>query len=496
MNKQPLGCLSISGIFASIITLVVIIGFYFTFGGTLFSPGDLNAQTGEQILGGVYSHGETNGQCSLCHSSPWSSESMAQRCVTCHTDIIDQLRNPQSLHGYVLDEDNLIICRDCHMEHQGSAASLTFFGDGVFPHEVTSYSLQGHQWMADQSAFECIDCHRDSFINFNLIACTDCHLELEPTYLNTHSEIFGTACLDCHDGIDTYTRAFNHDRAPFPLDGEHANLGCGDCHIGAASMLALETTPQDCLSCHREDDIHTGQLGENCDACHNPEGWEQADLDHFQTNFPLEGRHVSVDCMQCHSENQYRGTPQSCVECHQEQDIHNANFGLHCAACHTADGWEYAVFDHSTGNTNNCISCHSPDTPANHFAGQCSACHNTTTWQGAAIDHNLAGFTNCISCHTPETPVNHFEGQCSDCHSTNTWGGATFNHTFPLKHENSNGECSNCHPSNASPAYSTYTCYNCHEHDASKVEREHREEGITNYQDCMECHPTGREDDD
>jgi hypothetical protein len=39
----------------------------------------------------------------------------------------------------------------------------------------------------------------------------------------------------------------------------------------------------------------------------------------------------------------------------------------------------------------------------------------------------------------------------------------------------------------------TYTCYGCHEHNPSEIEQEHREEGISDFQNCVACHPTGRE---
>jgi len=42
--------------------------------------------------------------------------------------------------------------------------------------------------------------------------------------------------------------------------------------------------------------------------------------------------------------------------------------------------------------------------------------------------------------------------------------------------------------------YSTYTCYGCHEHTLAKVRREHVEEGIRNFEDCVSCHRSADED--
>lgn len=43
--------------------------------------------------------------------------------------------------------------------------------------------------------------------------------------------------------------------------------------------------------------------------------------------------------------------------------------------------------------------------------------------------------------------------------------------------------------------YSSYTCYGCHEHSRSKIREEHVEEGIYDYENCVECHRSGDEDE-
>ena len=49
-----------------------------------------------------------------------------------------------------------------------------------------------------------------------------------------------------------------------------------------------------------------------------------------------------------------------------------------------------------------------------------------------------------------------------------------------------------CHIDND---YSNYTCYGCHEHSRSKIREEHVEEGIYDYENCVECHRSGDEDE-
>ena len=62
MQRNRLGCLTGTGIFAASITALVIVGYSFASRGQIFSPGPLNAIPGE-ALGGV------NGtDCSICHT--------------------------------------------------------------------------------------------------------------------------------------------------------------------------------------------------------------------------------------------------------------------------------------------------------------------------------------------------------------------------------------------------------------------------------------------
>ena len=47
------------------------------------------------------------------------------------------------------------------------------------------------------------------------------------------------------------------------------------------------------------------------------------------------------------------------------------------------------------------------------------------------------------------------------------------------------GPCETCHKNND---YSRYTCYGCHEHSQAKIRAEHVEEGIRDFENCVECH--------
>jgi hypothetical protein len=43
--------------------------------------------------------------------------------------------------------------------------------------------------------------------------------------------------------------------------------------------------------------------------------------------------------------------------------------------------------------------------------------------------------------------------------------------------------------------YKKYTCYGCHEHTPANIRREHVEEGIRNFDNCVECHRSGDKDE-
>ncbi len=201
--------------------------------------------------------------------------------------------------------------------------------------------------------------------------------------------------------------------------------------------------------------------------------------------YPLLGQHANQECQVCHTTNQYQGTSTTCLACHNNLTPLNHYTG-ECASCHVPDSWQLVNFDHQLVGTADCLSCHATVAPANHYTGACSSCHNTISWLPATFDHTLAGAADCLACHANDAPVNHFAGQCSTCHhSTTTWTGASYNHTFPITHGGANSNCLSCHV-NTTVNWSCSTCHN----DAAMVSK-HKEEGMTNITNCLQCHPTG-----
>ncbi len=64
---------------------------------------------------------------------------------------------------------------------------------------------------------------------------------------------------------------------------------------------------------------------------------------HDRTNFPLIGKHRTVECRDCHVNLVFEGTPTSCEACHWERrqdDRYGLRLGAHCADFHTPHEWK------------------------------------------------------------------------------------------------------------------------------------------------------------
>ena len=473
VRQRGFGCFTFSAMVTGLVSLVIIAGVWLISGGRLFSPGGLNARIGLNALGGVLSHAQTGGNCAACHVSPFSMVTMDDRCQACHTDITTQLQDPHSLHGVLTMEKASFTCRDCHVDHRGATASLTLMTPTNFPHQILGYSLLAHKMNGDSSPFTCAECHPAGLASFDVKECYSCHQNLDTAFMSAHLAAFGTACLACHDGVDSYGKNFNHQAVTFSLTGKHISVDCGGYHDKARSIADLKSVPQDCYSCHARNDTHTGQLGTECGACHNSSGWIPATFDHSKSTFPLTGAHTTVHCQNCHPNSQFRGTPKDCFSCHAKSDAHNGQFGADCSLCHTTTAWLPANFDHSKTGF--------PLTGA-HASLACTRCHVNNVFKGTPFD--------CVTCHTE--PAYHkglFGTQCDACHSTSHWSPAIFAgpHQFPLDHGRA-GNCIDCHPN----SLVEWTCYaGCHAHDQVEVISKHQEKGINNVSDCIACHPTG-----
>jgi hypothetical protein len=505
-------------------------------GGVLLNPGALNSSTGE-LLGGVTSHKQLSNRCSACHGLLGGDEAISKRCLDCHTDVMKEITEANGLHRIIMKDISIKDCLNCHTEHKGSNAEVTFINQENFRHEATNFDLDSHIKNQDNEPFQCSDCHPASLIDFTVVTCKDCHTKIDSIFMLGHSKTFGDGCLNCHDGKETYGGDFSHEKTVYPLTGSHKLIACVNCHAGATTIEDILATPKDCFSCHEERDVHGGQNGHLCESCHTPDGWTGATIDHAGTSFPLLGKHQQVGCGQCHENEVYQKVKTDCLTCHKQDDIHLESFGSDCAACHTSEDWTIPIFDHQksgfplTGAHQqvSCTSCHinggykstpmdckachaEKDIHGGEYGSECATCHTPDGWNITSFDHSKTLFqltgahlgvacskchvneiynnlsTRCANCHAePVYHVGVLGLDCEDCHHTTAWIPAEFDrqHKFPVEHGMAKS-CKSCHDN----SLGGYSCYLCHDQDL--VTATHEQQGDADIANCVSCHPIGQ----
>ena len=270
------------------------------------TPFDHGVETGFPL-----SHRHQGVACRQCHTGPMDRQKPKTACADCHA--ADDLHRGR--HG----SD----CASCHSERAWDAIH--------FDHaRETSFPLRGRH-----AEINCQQCHqRDPHEEELATTCIDCH-----TSADAHDGTLGTDCGECHgEARWNHDIRFDHDLTHFPLLGLHAVEPCEACHD---STRFQETDPE-CAACHGTADPHERKLGDDCDRCHNPNGWAVWRFDHDQdTDFALRGGHVGLNCLACHTRPSDGRVEQSaeCASCHAFDDIHRGGFGRDCAQCHTDEAW-------------------------------------------------------------------------------------------------------------------------------------------------------------
>ncbi len=478
MKNKRLGCLTINALLSFLLSIFVVAIVFVISGKAMFSPGDLSANTFNQPINGVVSHLDFQDNCEKCHAIPYSDQSMTELCTECHTSALDDFDNQDHAHSTLKYEFEYIECFYCHTDHNGKDAKTTYFPSSVYvDHTLTRFSLESH--IRDQ--VDCEACHIDNYSSFKVFLCEDCHQKEDPLYLSAHVLLFDQDCLACHDGIETFGKSFDHDETEFQLAGSHDTLDCESCHQDQNTINELRATPQGCIDCHEEEDVHLGNFGIDCADCHTPVIWIEADFDHRTTDWDLEGKHQILECLDCHVDRTYLGASSDCFSCHKEVDEHNGKYGQDCATCHIPEDWKISVFTHLSPSAVNCESCHGVDAPDLHYKGQCSACHITEAWLPATFDHNVAEAINCSECHINNAPVPHYNGQCSACHIVDAWLPASFDHAVAGAYT-----CTNCHNPDLPNNHYGGQCSACHTTAYwSPANFNHSVAGAT---DCQACH--------
>lgn len=184
---------------------------------------------------------------------------------------------------------------------------------------------------------------------------------------------------------------------------------------------------------------------------------------------------LANDCFACHAPLQ--GAEESrCTTCHKVADIGL----LDVAGTKVLHSSPITPFHQGLADSD-CLGCHT-----DHPMASLTPPHSHTFAHGMLTE---AAGAVCSSCHTaPETSVH--EGvteQCSTCHAQSDWSSATIDHQrfFALSGPH-DVTCSRCHTT--ANDFKPYSCYSCHEHNEADLIREHSEEGISDIDNCVECH--------
>lgn len=386
-------------------------------------------------------------------------------CKTCHDD-----PHNQQLTGK---------CNQCHTEKSFS----TFIGRNRFNHTSSGFTLKGKH-----KKINCFSCHAKTgnpklvFQDKQKVSenrCIACHKD-------EHEGKYGTNCAKCHRESSFLSLRkmdfFNHSVTDYPLQGQHLEVDCKQCHKKRFSTPINFTT---CNSCHK--DYHQGDFTKqngtspDCVKCHSLEKGFDYSLytleQHQTTTFPLEGAHNATPCFACHVDEKeerwkFSELGTSCTECHQ--DFHQGYISKKyyptkkCETCHVNDSWRSVTFNHSLTEW--------PLT-GKHKSVDCRNCHFEISGKNKLTTQKFKGLqTKCTECHDNkhgDTFAINGITDCKRCHVTNSWFPKKFNHNntaFPLKGQHANVECKECHTAKTVNGKATivykikrFQCIDCHQ---------------------------------
>jgi hypothetical protein len=292
------------------------------------SPGPLTAvHSQNEPLGGYAAHAEFEQECQHCHAPVHCITE--DRCQSCHIEIAEQRVEAIGLHGILPGTSE---CQSCHIEHQGRDAQITVFAFKNVDHEaLAGFSLVNHQTNYDGEPIDCHSCHQLGDYGAEALDCIDCHTNEDAAFTTTHITYYGTDCASCHDG-HTQLANFDHNQI-FPLEGQHANAACETCHVNQV----FKGTPQACVACHEQPDIHDGSFGDDCARCHTATAWSPAELRYH--SFPLDhGTDGQQECQVCHATSYTHYPCEACHETAETRSAHTEEYTQetyeNCLACH------------------------------------------------------------------------------------------------------------------------------------------------------------------
>jgi hypothetical protein len=429
---------------------------------------------------------DSNLKCFNCHGQRGQGGgSLPDRCLACHKEIASLVDRGVGLHGNVPKAD----CAKCHPDHAGLDFKMINWEEGSserFDHQRTKWPLEGKHAQA-----KCRDCHKPEFLSPAVIGlapgkdhaetwigldrgCSPCHKRQD-----VHRGALGNDCGKCH-GQTVWKPAttFNHAKTDYPLTGRHAKVTCDKCHLATTLKLAVDKQGnrvplykplpyKECTACHA--DPHANRFGPACARCHVTDNWKrvpQGTFNHDLTRYPLRGKHVPLQCGQCHDPVKAWGKKplfQTCTACHADAHAGTAILLgkiVDCAACHDVQAWKpstYTVEQHKAAayplegahRNTRCDACHRKD-PAGAPPGRLGT---------AGVLIRMA-HARCLDCHQDDhggqLARRPDRGACEGCHHIDAWKPSTYTvaqHAklrLPLLGRHSAITCAACHgPSRA-----------------------------------------------
>lgn len=345
--------------------------------------------------------------------------------------------------------------------------------------------------------------------------CLECHQEISTMIDNNkgyHSsdEVSSKKCFDCHNEhhgrnfeiVRFDTTKFDHQLTGYILEDKHSEASCKSCHqsshieddslkLRENTFLGLQNT---CLTCH--EDYHQASLGKKCEDCHNFKGFDKAEkFNHEKTDYPLIGKHKTVDCEKCHPKEVKNGKDfqrfdgikySQCEDCHEDE--HEGKFAQACVDCHSEKSFKEiknkSKFNHSlTGYS----------LEGKHKLVDCYDCHTNSCT--APLAHQ-----NCFDCHDDYHKgvfnKNNKQKDCKDCHSiqgfkVSNYGVEQHNtSTFPLSGAHIATPCLACHKKNKEWSFRNIgtQCVDCH----TNIHKEYISAKYYPQENCEVCHNTSK----
>ncbi len=472
--------------------------------------GALYAQISPGDLASAHAQLEGVDKCNSCHTL--GKVLSNENCLKCHSEINSRIQKHTGFHTSIGSKQ----CSECHKDHHGRNFQMIRFDTKAFDHTAVGFTLEGkHLQLA------CRSCHTKQKISSgDITALSESRKEktylglqrtCSPCHADKHKGQLKSDCNQCHT-VTQWKPAvkFNHDQAKYPLTGKHTSVNCYQCHSrklnDGVTVQFVKMNFQDCNACHT--DPHKGRMNQRCSVCHTTDDFHKVNkgqFDHATTKFPLQGKHASVQCVQCHpaSKNAKNASGetgfhitqfQACSDCHQDahaQQLVKRKDGGACESCHSVDGFlpvRFSVHDHEqtrlpleSGHVRvACVKCHA--------AGKVIAKSTRQLhWDGAM---------DCRYCHTDIHQGqfnNRVKNGCVTCHSATIWKTLKFDHAgsrFPLSGKHASIACKECHTVQADTTQAvrfaglSVNCFSCHkdEHEGQLAVN-----GVTH---CERCHDT------